>query len=115
MSHAQQMSTTQTGPNDPPPEQEPTHDVPVYPEGDPPPPRETATERSVRESPAGTTERSARESPAGATERSAMTERQARESPAGTIKAAAGKEDEGGPRGDPAEPEDVDEDDLDPQ
>ncbi len=53
MSHAQQMSTTQTGPNDPPPEQEPTHDVPVYPEGDPPPPRETATERLGRESPAG--------------------------------------------------------------
>ena len=23
-------------PNDPPPEQDPTHDVPVYPEGDPP-------------------------------------------------------------------------------
>ncbi len=85
MSHAQQMSATQPGPNDPPPEQEPTHDVPVYPEGDPPPPRETANERSGRESPAG------------------------------TIKAAGGKEDEGGPRGDPAEPEDVDEDDLDPQ
>ena len=29
-------------PNDPPPEQDPTHDVPVYPEGDPPPTPETA-------------------------------------------------------------------------
>jgi len=28
-------------PNDPPPEQDPTHDVPVYPEGDPPPSPET--------------------------------------------------------------------------
>ena len=29
-------------PNDPPPEQDLTHDVPVYPEGDPPPTPETA-------------------------------------------------------------------------
>jgi hypothetical protein len=29
-------------PNDPPPEQDPTHDVPVFPEGDPPPSPETA-------------------------------------------------------------------------
>ena len=28
---------TQIGLETPPPEQEPTHDVPVYPEGDPPP------------------------------------------------------------------------------
>jgi hypothetical protein len=32
---------TQIGPEDPPPEQEPTQDVPVYPEGDPPPEPET--------------------------------------------------------------------------
>jgi hypothetical protein len=30
------------GPDDPPPEQDPTHDVPVFPEGDPPPSPETA-------------------------------------------------------------------------
>jgi hypothetical protein len=32
---------SQTEPNDPPPQEDPTHDVPVYPEGDPPPERET--------------------------------------------------------------------------
>ena len=28
---------SQTDPNDPPPQEDPTHDVPVYPEQDPPP------------------------------------------------------------------------------
>jgi hypothetical protein len=32
----------QIDPEDPPPQEEPTHDVPVYPEGDPPPAPETA-------------------------------------------------------------------------
>jgi folate-binding protein YgfZ len=54
-----------------------------------------ATERSVRESPAGATERSVRESPAGTTERSA-TERPAKESPAGISDRAAS---EGTPSG----------------
>jgi hypothetical protein len=71
------MSATQTEPNDPPPQEEPTHDVPVYPEQDPPPGRET------------------------------------------TIKAAGSpgkKEEEPEPRhADPGQPEDVDEDDLDPK
>ncbi len=32
---------SQTGPNDPQPQEDPTHDVPVYPEQDPPPDSET--------------------------------------------------------------------------
>jgi hypothetical protein len=32
----------QQNPYDPPPQEEPTHDVPVYPEGDPPPAPEKA-------------------------------------------------------------------------
>jgi hypothetical protein len=35
---------SQIGPEDPPPQQEPTHDIPVYPEEDPPPGSETAIE-----------------------------------------------------------------------
>ena len=35
------QSSPQIDPEDPPPEQDPTHDVPVYPEGDPPPEPET--------------------------------------------------------------------------
>jgi hypothetical protein len=63
------MCATQTEPNDPPPQEDPTHDVPVYPEKDPPPRRETAK-----------------------------------------------KEEEPEPRhADPGQPEDVDEDDLDPK
>ena len=42
MSESSSKPATQIGPEDPPPEQEePTHDVPVYPEGDPPPEPET--------------------------------------------------------------------------
>jgi hypothetical protein len=74
MSQAQQMSANQAGPKNPPPQEDPTHDVPVYPEEDPPPPNESSF--------------AAR---------------------------AEGPEDEGEPRGDPVEPEDVDEDDLDPR
>jgi hypothetical protein len=33
---------TQIGPDDPPPQEDPTHDVPVYPEQDPPPGNESA-------------------------------------------------------------------------
>ncbi len=33
---------TQIGPDDPPPQEDPTHDVPVYPEQDPPPGTESA-------------------------------------------------------------------------
>ncbi len=74
MSQGPTISAGQPGPNDPPPQEEPTHDVPVYPEQDPPPSRERG------------------------------------------IKAAnGGKEDEGAPGSDPVEPEDVDEDDLDPR
>lgn len=36
MSQSSSKPATQIGPEDPPPEQEPTQDVPVYPEGDPP-------------------------------------------------------------------------------
>jgi len=36
MSQSRFKPTTQIGPNDPPPQEEPTHDVPVYPEQDPP-------------------------------------------------------------------------------
>ena len=32
---------SETNPYDPPPQQEPIHDVPVYPEGDPPPKKES--------------------------------------------------------------------------
>ena len=35
---------SQTSPDDPPPQEEPTHDVPVYPEQDPPP----GTESPIR-------------------------------------------------------------------
>ena len=35
---------SETNPYDPPPQQEPIHDVPVYPEGDPPP----KTESTIR-------------------------------------------------------------------
>jgi hypothetical protein len=74
MSQAQQISASSPEqPNDPPPQEEPTHDVPVYPERDPPPGQESAH------------------------------------------RAAGGKEDEGAPGTDPVEPEDVDEDDLDPR
>ena len=44
MSPSRSKPAAQIGPddpNDPPPEQDPTHDVPVYPEGDPPPTPET--------------------------------------------------------------------------
>jgi hypothetical protein len=46
MSPSRSKRVTQIGPddpNDPPPEQDPIQDVPVYPEGDPPPTPETAT------------------------------------------------------------------------
>jgi hypothetical protein len=70
------MCATQTQPNDPPPQEDPTHDVPVYPEKDPPPGQETAIQGQ----------------------------------------AASKKEEEPEPRhADPAQPEDVDEDDLDPK
>jgi hypothetical protein len=45
MSPSRSKPATQIGPddpNDPPPEQDPIQDVPVYPEGDPPPTPETA-------------------------------------------------------------------------
>jgi hypothetical protein len=72
MSQAKQMSASSPEqPNDPPPQEAPTHDVPVYPEHDPPPERETAMH--------------------------------------------ATKEHEDSPGSDPVEPEDVDEDDLDPR
>jgi len=50
MSQSRSKLATQIGPddpNDPPPEQDPTHDVPVYPEGDPPPSPETAIKVSA--------------------------------------------------------------------
>lgn len=37
-----QRPAAETAPNDPPPQQEPTHDVPVYPEHDPPPGSESS-------------------------------------------------------------------------
>jgi hypothetical protein len=49
MSQIQQMSVDQPGPNDPPPQQEPSHDVPVYPEKDPPPSRESAVRATGRD------------------------------------------------------------------
>ncbi len=49
MSQPQQVSATEPEPNDPPPQQEPTHDVPVYPEQDPPPSRETAIEAGEKD------------------------------------------------------------------
>ena len=70
------------GPNDPSPQQEPTHDVPVYPEQDPPPGTETGLSVCF--------------AAAGPGERERHREGQGNELP-----------DEG--------PEDVDEDDLDPQ
>lgn len=47
MSQSRSKPTTQIGPDDPPPEEEPTQDVPVYPEGDPPPTPETAIRIAV--------------------------------------------------------------------
>jgi hypothetical protein len=82
MSQIQQMSVDQPGPHDPPPQEEPTHDVPVYPEKDPPQSHESAMEVAAKG-------RSATD--------------------------PTGREDEGEPLGDPVEPEDVDEDDLDPR
>jgi hypothetical protein len=38
---------TQIGPDDPPPQEEPTHDVPVYPEQDPPPGNESPIRASA--------------------------------------------------------------------
>lgn len=81
MSDTQQSSLDQPGPNDPPPQEEPTHDVPVYPEQDPPPSQESAIQAAGK----------------------------------GRKASPTGREDEGEPRGDPVEPEDVDEDDLDPR
>jgi hypothetical protein len=43
----------QTTPNDPPPQEDPTHDVPVYPEGDPPPSPETGMQASNGAPPPG--------------------------------------------------------------
>jgi len=37
MSQSRSKPTSQTDPNDPPPQEDPIHDVPVYPEQDPPP------------------------------------------------------------------------------
>jgi hypothetical protein len=42
MSQSRSKPKTQTDPRDPPPQEEPTHDVPVYPQEDPPPGREMA-------------------------------------------------------------------------
>jgi hypothetical protein len=42
MSQSRSKFKTETDPRDPPPQEEPTHDVPVYPQEDPPPARETA-------------------------------------------------------------------------
>jgi len=39
---------SQTDPNDPPPQEDPTHDVPVYPERDPPPGQESAIEAAAK-------------------------------------------------------------------
>jgi hypothetical protein len=42
MAQTHSKSKAQTDPNDPPPQEDPTHDVPVYPEKDPPLPGENA-------------------------------------------------------------------------
>jgi hypothetical protein len=86
---------SQTNPDDPPPQEEPTHDVPVYPEGDPPP----APEKAIQVA-------------AGPGEDDVPDE-------GGVTRASHGQPREGMPRS--AEPanagprDDVDEDDLDPQ
>jgi hypothetical protein len=49
MSEARLEPATLAGePNDPPPQQEPTHDVPVYPEHDPPPGQESAVRAAAQ-------------------------------------------------------------------
>jgi hypothetical protein len=42
MAKTHSKPAAQTDPNDPPPQEDPTHDVPVFPEEDPPLPGETA-------------------------------------------------------------------------